>query len=1068
MQKLAEICVRRPVFATMIILTLVVLGIFSYNRLTIERFPRVEFPTITITTRLPGAAPQEVETEITDKIEEAVNTISGIEELRSNSAEGVSLVFVTFALERDLDSAAQDVRDKINTVLPNLPQTIDQPTVEKLDPDASPIMTISLASNRSVREITEYADKVLRRQIESVNGVGQVQILGGRARQVNVFLDGDKLRAYNLTVAQVSQALQGQNLEVPGGRVEQTERTLTLRTLGRLQAAADFNNVVVANRGGYPIKVSDVGYTEDGVEDELSAGRLNDTPTLMLNVRRQSGTNTLDVVNTIKERLDALQKTLPSGYTLRIVRDQSTFILASFHAIREHLIIGSFLAALVVLLFMQNLRATFIAAISIPTSIISTFAAMEFAGITLNGPSMLGLTLSVGIVIDDAIVVLENIFRYIEEKGYEPFQAAIEATKEIGLAVMATTLSLVVIFLPIGFMQSIPGRFFKSVSLTMAFAIMVSLLVSFTLTPMLSARLLKRVKRKAGAPNEADREPESGKPAHEGEKSSWIMRKLDGGYTKLLVLSLRHRIIITIITIAVLLSPVVLARFVGLNFFPQDDQDEFEVTIRAAEGTSLQKTLEVAQQVAGGIRGLQHVAYTLTTIGSDQQRTQNLANIYVRLTPLDDRPISQFEIMGQVREQVLPKFAAQNLRAIIAPVAAISGGGGRFNADISYVLRGPNLEKLDQFSQQLFNKLKAMPGVVDADTSLILGKPELRVAIDRQKAADLGVSISDVAQSLRLLVGGDQISTYNEGGEQYEVHVRAAEGFRNDPAGISKLNVPSTRLGGVGLDNIVKLQEATGPTQIERLGRQRQVLLTANLKPGFSQSVVLTALNEEVKKLNMPADYTAGVSGNSKELARTGRGFMLAFLLSFIFMYIVLAAQFESFIHPLTVLLALPLSLPFALISLLLTGQAFNMFTMLGLLVLFGMVKKNSILQIDHTNGLRAKGMERHEALVQASRDRLRPILMTTIAFVAGMAPLAWSSGPGSGINRSTSVVVIGGQTLCLLLTLLVTPVAYSIFDDWTNSPVWGRLGASWHNATVWAKQKAATAASGFLGVLGK
>src|SRR5262245_11653516 len=1065
MQKLAEICVRRPVFATMLILTLMVLGVFSYNRLTVERFPRVEFPTITITARLPGAAPQEVETEITDKIEEAVNTISGIDELRSTSSEGVSLVFVTFELERDLDAAAQDVRDKINRALPNLPDNIEQPTIEKLDPDASPIMTISIASNRSLREMTEYADKTLRRQVESVNGVGQVLIIGGRKRQINVYLDGDKLRAYNLTVAQVEQALKGQNLEVPGGRIEQINRTLTLRTLGRVQSSAEFNNIVVANRDGYPIKVSDIGHSEDGVEDELTAGRLNDKPALLLQVRRQSGTNVVDVVNAVKERLAELKKGgLPAGYSLDVVRDQSTFIIAAFHTIREHLILGSILAALVVLLFMQNIRATIISAIAIPTSIISTFAAMDAVGITLNSPSMLGLTLSVGIVIDDAIVVLENIFRYIEEKGFNPFEAAIEATREIGLAVMATTLSLVVIFLPVAFMQSIPGRFFKSVALTMSFAIMVSLLVSFTLTPMLSARLLKRLKRKS-----EEAPPEGATPNRQAvEKSSWIMRFLDRWYARVLTFSLQHRALVTAVAVLVVASPIFFAKFVGFNFFPQDDQDEFEVSLRAPEGTSLQKTLEISQQVAGAIRGLKHVSYTLTTIGEDQQRTQNLASIYVKLAPLTQRPISQFAIMGQVRDQALPKFASYNLRAIVSPVAAISGGGGRFNADISFMLRGPNLEKLDQYSQHLLSKLKAMPGVVDADSSLIVGKPELRAAIDRQKASDLGVNVADIAQSLRLLVGGDQVSTYNESGEQYEVHVRADEDFRTDPNGISKLNVPSQRLGSIGLENVVKLGEAAGPTQIERNGRQRQVLFTANLRPGFSQSVVLGRLNAEVRAMNLPPDYVAGVAGNSKELQRTGRGFIIAFLLSFIFMYIVLAAQFESFIHPVTVLLALPLSLPFALVSLLITGQAFNMFTMLGLLVLFGMVKKNSILQIDHANGLRAKGMERHEALVQSSRDRLRPILMTTIAFVAGMAPLALSNGPGSGINRSTSVIVIGGQTLCLLLTLLVTPVAYSIFDDWINSSCWGRIGAGWEALTGRMRQKVATATSSFLGLFGK
>ncbi|MFN0087857.1 MAG: efflux RND transporter permease subunit [Blastocatellia bacterium] len=1057
MQKLAEICVRRPVFATMLIMTLVVLGVFSYNRLIVERFPRVEFPTVVISTILPGAGPQEVETEITDKIEQTVNTISGIEELRSTSSEGVSLVFITFELERELDAAAQDVRDKLNTALPLLPKTIEQPTVQKFDPDASPIMTVSLASSRPIRETTEYADKVLRRQIESISGVGQVQLIGGRKRQINVKLDGDKLRAYNLTVSQVSAALQQQNLEVPGGRIEQADRTLVLRTLGRLQSPADFNNVVVATRAGYPIKVSDLGHTEDGEEEELSAGRYNDTPALLLQIRRQSGTNTVDVVDAIKERLDELKTAIPAGYEIKIVRDQSAFILASFHTIREHLILGSLLAALVVLLFMQNIRATIISAVAIPTSLISTFAMMEYAGITLNGPSMLGLTLAVGIVIDDAIVVLENIFRYIEEKGYEPFEAAIEATREIGLAVMATTLSLIVIFLPVAFMPSVAGRFFKSVALTMAFAIAVSLLVSFTLTPMMSARMLKRLERKPG---------ETPAAGHV-EKSSWIMRVLDRIYARLLVFSLRHRWVIVTLAIISFLSTAPLFMKVGKDFFPQDDQDEFEVILRAAEGASLQATLGIAERVAAEIRKLAHVDYTLTTVGDDPQLTPNEAHVYVRMTPLDTRSISQFQVMGVVRDKVLPGFRDLNLRTSVAPIAAI-GGSSRQNADVAFTVQGPNLDKLNEYSMRLLDALKRMPGIVDADTSLILGKPELRARIDRRKAADMGVSVSDLAQSLRLLVGGDQVSTYSENGEEYEVHIRAGERFRTDSAGISKLNVPSTRMGSVGLDSLVRLEEATGPTQIERVARQRQVMLTANLKPGFSQSDIIERMNREVKTMNLPADYLFALSGRAKELGKTMKGFIAAFVLSFIFMYIVLAAQFESFLHPITVLLALPLSMPFAVFSLLVTGQSFNMFTALGLLVLFGMVKKNSILQIDHANGLRAKGMERHEALIQSSRDRLRPILMTTIAFVAGMLPLAVSMGPGAGINRSTSVVVIGGQSLCLLLTLLVTPVAYSIFDDWINSPVWGRIGG-WVGARAEAmRRKTSAAASSLLNLFGR
>lgn len=1052
MQKLAEICVRRPVFATMLIMTLVVMGIFSYQRLEVERFPRVEFPTIIVTTQLAGAAPQEIETEITDKIEESLNTISGIEELRSTSSEGISQVVVQFDLDRNLDSAAQDVRDKLNLALPLLPPDVKQPVVLKLDPDVAPIITISVASNRSVREMTEYADKVLRRQLESVDGVGQVSIIGGRKRQINVLLDGNKLRGYNLSVAQVSAALQSQNIEMPGGRVEQGDRILTLRTFGRVRSSADFNNLIIANRNGYPIKISDVGHTEDGVEVQETGGLLNNKPALLLNIRRQSGKNTVDIIENIKARLEQLNKSLPPGYSLQVVRDQSRFILASFHAVQEHLLLGSLLASLVVWLFMRNLRATIISAIAIPTSIVSTFAVMEYFDITLNAPSMLGLTLSVGIVIDDAIVVLENIFRYIEEKGYSAFDAAIAGTKEIGTAVMATTISLVVIFLPVGFMQSVAGRFFKSVAFTMAFAILISLLVSFTLTPMLSARMFKNMK---------------GGQGHGKSKETWMARLLDNNYARMINWSLHHRVFVTFVAILTLASSAFLIRFVGSSFFPQDDQSEYEVSVRTAEGTSLQSTLEIASKVSDEIRKLPHIDYTITTAGDNQQKEPNLAKVYVKMTALEDRKLTQFDLMTMTREKALPQFTAQNLRTSVSFIAAI-GGSGAQNAEINYELRGPDLLKLNDYATTLLQKLKAIEGVGDADSSLILGKPEMGASIDRQKAADLGVNVSDIAQSLRLLVGGTKITTYNENGEQYEVHVRASEGFRSDATGISQLNVPSSKLGSVGLDNVIKLEEATGPTLIDRSKRQRSVTLYAFLKPGVAQSDVASKFEAAAKELKLPPDYVFDKGGNSKETQRTGRGFMLAFTLSFIFMYIVLAAQFESFIHPVTVLLSLPLTLPFALLSLIMANQVITMFTLLGILVLFGMVKKNSILQIDHTNQLIAKGMERHEALIQASRDRLRPILMTTIAFVAGMMPLAISNGPGSGVNRSTSVVIIGGQSLCLLLTLVITPVAYSLFDDAINSALWGRIAAKWSGATGWARRKSATAASSILSLIHK
>src|SRR5579862_1586317 len=490
MQWLAALCVKRPVFATVLILSLTVVGAFSFSRLGVDRYPKVDIPTVLVTTVQPGAAPEQIETEISDKIEEAVNTISGIDELRSVSSEGVSQVIITFLLDKDTNIAAQEVRDKVNGVLPLLPKTIQQPRVDKFDPDAAPVLSVALTAGKPVRDITEYADKVLRRQIESVAGVGQVLVLGGRQRQINVWLDSDRLRSYNLTVTDVSRALQTQNIETPGGRVDQGPQSITLRTRGRVANVAAFGDVVVREMGGHPVRVSDVARIEDGEADQDTVANINGTGTVLLQIRRQSGTNTVEVVRAVKERLDELKADLPAGYSMRVVRDTSDFIEASIHNVEEHLVVGSILAALVVLLFLTNLRPTIISAIAIPTSIIATFGLVWYMGFTLNMMTMLALTLSVGIVIDDAIVVLENIYRFIEEKHHNGFTAAVEGTREIGLAVLATTMSLVAIFVPVGFMGGIVGRFMKSFGLTMAFAIMVSLLVSFTLTPMLSARWL--------------------------------------------------------------------------------------------------------------------------------------------------------------------------------------------------------------------------------------------------------------------------------------------------------------------------------------------------------------------------------------------------------------------------------------------------------------------------------------------------------------------------------------------------------------------------------------------------
>ncbi len=1060
MQWLAEVCVKRPVFATMLILSLVTVGAFSFFSLGVDLFPKIDFPTITITVVNPGASPQEIETDVTEKIEEAVNTVSGIDELRSTSIEGISQVFVQFVLEKDVNVAAQEVENRVQTVIPNLPETAEQPTVQKLDSDAAPVLRIVVSGPTNLRDVTELADKKIKQRLESVSGVGQISIIGGRERQINVWVDPDKMRSYNVTPAEISNALRMQNAEFPSGRLDEGQTETSVRTLGKIKKPEEFAEVVVATRGSYQVKIKDLGYVEDGAEEIRSQALLNGQPAVTLIVSKQSGQNTVAVAHEIKSRLKEIEPTLSKDYRVQVIGDNSIFIENSLRSIEEHLIVGAILASIVVFLFLWNFRTTFIAALAIPTSIISTFALMYAMGYTLNSITMLSLTLMVGIVIDDAIVVLENIYRFVEEKGMDPFQAAIEGTREIGLAVLATTLSLMAVFVPIGFMQGIVGRFMSSFGLTASFAVGVSLIVSFTLTPMLAARLIKSPKQKeetdAKTRGRGDAEIEaqteiSGdgmletktkdqkpKTKNHSSKDSWFYRGIDSFYTTLLKFSMAHRWVIVTLCILVFLSIVPLFMFVGKNFLPVDDQSQYEVSVRAPEGYSLQATTVLMERIATDIRKQEGVTDTLITVGGGQQQVVNSGSIYVKLSDISKRSKSQEDLMSDSRE--LLKNYPPELRTAVQQVAAFSGGGFR-NANIQFIISGPDLKVLQEYSEKILEKMKSIPDAVDVDSTLIAGKPEVQLVIDRDTAADLGVRIGDISQALNTLVAGQEVTSFSEGTEQYEVRVRALNNFRSDVEGLNRLIVPSSKVGWVSLDRLVKTKTGTGPSSVDRVNRQRQVTLLANTKPGGSAANIQTAIDNAVKDLNLPAGYTTGYVGQSKEMGKAGFYFLLAISLSFIFMYIVLAAQFESFIHPVTILLTLPLSVPFGIVSLLVAGQTVNIFSGLGLLLLFGVVKKNAILQIDHTNQLRSRGMNRYDAIIRANRDRLRPILMTTIALVAGMIPLVVSSGAGAGTNRSIGVLVVGGQSLCLLLTLLAVPVFYSIFDDLSNFHVFRRVG---------------------------
>jgi HAE1 family hydrophobic/amphiphilic exporter-1 len=873
LQKLAEICIRRPIFATMIVLSLVVVGAASYFKLGVDRFPSVDLPTVNVRVTLPGASPQETESLITQQVEEVVNTVDGIDELRSVSGPGTSFVMATFKLDRDLESAAQDIRDRVNTLGRRLPEDATPPVVQKFDNDSSPVVTISLSANRSIRELTELADKTVRIQLERVGGVGEVRVVGGLQRAINVWIDAERLAAYQIPITAIRQALERQNTDIPGGNVDTGREELVLRTLGRYTDPRDFEDLVIVNVNGAPVRLKDVGRVEDGTKEQRSLARLNGVPTVTLDIRRQSGANTIEVINGIKKELPRLTSQLPEDVRLEVIRDQSRYIEAALHEIQSHLILGSILASLVVLVFMRSWRSTLIAAVAIPCSVISTFGMMRALDFTLNSVTMLALVLMVGVVIDDAIVVLENIFRFIEEKRMPAKEAAKEATQDIGLAVLATTLSLVVIFLPVSFMSSISGRFLYQFGITAAVAIMVSLLVSFTLTPMMSSRLIRVSDADKGG---------HGQPSSRRGFYRWI----DAAYSRLLSFAMHHRLAIAVVAIVVIGSSVPLYRSVKQEFIPTNvDEAEFEISISGPEGTNLAVMNSTITAMEKDILTTHGVRMVLASAGGGFIGGLNQGNAYVRIAPHEERvfspgrlwtetkkgnPLNAFrgnytqqDVMSEVRRR-LQKYAPMRI-SVRNSQSFNFGAGGR--TDIDFVIRGPELVVLSEYADELAERSEQIGGIVDADTTLKLNKPELRVQIDRERAADLGVDTSDIATSLRLMVGGeDQASRYRDESinQDYDVQLRLTDTDRSDAATISRLYVPSSRGGLVRLDNLVKINRDTSPSRIDRLNRERQVSMRASVAPGYALADRIEALRKTATEMNMPAAYTTTVAGSAR------------------------------------------------------------------------------------------------------------------------------------------------------------------------------------------------------------
>ncbi len=1068
MQWLAEVCVHRPVFATVIVLFLTVVGGFSFFTLGVDRFPKIDLPTISVRTSNDGAAPEEIETEITDVVEGALNTVPGVEEMRSSSSRGSSNVTLTFNLEKDPDVAFQEIQQKLSTIVNRLPETADPPVAQKSDPDSQPILMYTISAPRNIIELTEQVEELVVKRIESSDGVAEVFMWGARTPRVLVSVNPDRLRAFNLSVTEVTAAIRSQNQELPGGNIVEGQRTLGVRTLSKLTEVNQFNEIVIATRNGFPIKIKDIGGVTRAGAEPSSAASLDGVTSVSVGIRKQAGANTIAVIGGVKERMATIIPNLPTDMNVAVIRDQSEFIQNSLNAIEEHLILGAIFAAIIVFLFLWNFRSTLIAALAIPISIIAAFAAIAAFGFSLNQMTMLALTLMVGIVIDDAIVVLENIYRFVEEKGMDPFRAAIEGTREIGLPVLATTLSLLAVFIPVGFMTGIVGRFMSSFGLTAAAAIAVSLVVSFTLTPMLAARWIKRKGPETG--RHGDRE--NFEPEHEasgfrddgGErgidastsrstqmpksenrndsKSGWFYSKIDETYTWLLRLSMRFRWAVVLICVVTVASIYPLFSFVGMAFLPDEDESLYQVNVRGPQGTSLSATQSILDRIARDIRGeVAGVKNTLVLAGFGRGSGSNNGFINVALVPVSEREKSQAELINQTR-QIAKKYSSKDYQVTVSASSSIAGsiGLGRGGSGVGLYIAGPDTGKLTEYADALVEKMKQDPIYRDPDTSIEVGNPEIRVVIDRIRAADLGVRAGDVAQALNILSAGQITSTFSEGSKQYDVIVRAEEKFRRDRSNFRYFTVASSNGGTVDLERVVKIDEGVSPSSINRLNRQRQVTVSAGLPPNTSESDAIAKLERFADELNMPAEYLTGVTGQSKELQKAYEAFLYAFLLSFVFMYLILAAQFESFIHPVTILLTLPLSIPFALLSTALAGQTLNIFSALGILLLFGIVKKNAILQIDHTNTLRAKGMNRYDAIIQANRDRLRPILMTTLALVAGMIPLTLGTGAGAATNRSIGILVVGGQSMCLLLTLLAVPVFYSLFDDAQETNIWRSL----------------------------
>ncbi len=1025
---LSDISIKRPVFATMMMVTLVVLGVVAYQRLAIDQYPDVTRPTVVVQTAYAGASPEVMEREVSKPIEEALNTVQGVRTVTSTSSEGSSQVRVELELGTDVMSAQQEVQSKVARIRRGLPQDIQEPVIIRFDPNDRPIMSVAMQSDsRPTRELTDIANEMIATRMEAVNGVGGVNVVGGAAREIRVELDPNELRAYGVSPQQVTQALQRENQEVPAGRIEHDISERLVRVTGRITDPSAFADVVVGVRRGTPVRVRDVGKVVDGTAERSSSARLNGNAAVSFDVLKVSGSNTVEVADRVRAAIAEIDETLPDDITLTVIRDDSKAIRASLSDVQKTILFGAILTIAVIYLFLNSWRSTVITGLTLPVSIISAFFIMWVFSFTVNTMTLLALSLAIGLLIDDAIVVRENIVRHASQ-GKDHVQAARDGTSEIGLAVVSTSLAVVAVFIPVGFMGGQIGRIFFQFGVTVAFAVLVSLFVSFTLDPMLSA---------VWADPDIEHHGETGAP-HGGPirrvalAFNRLFERIAGHYPGGLEWALRHRFLVLAGAGSTVVASFILLPILGFQWLPVTDSGEINVSFRAPPGASLDYTVDKGQEVSQFLQGLPEVLYTYTTIGGGFGAGANGGTILVELKPRAQRKRTQQDIETALRGQLRQ---IPGVRASITPARSIFGGAGQ---PLSILVQGPEMSRLKIAAADVLSAMQRVQGVADPTSSDDGEIPQLNVNVDRQQAWNAGVGVSNIAQTLQPLFAGQRATEWEDAqGYTHDVIVEYPDSLRTSAADVANIPIPSSttdpRSGQpvmIPLAQVADIQSGVGPQQIQRQSMERQVTVSAGILPGYVTGKVADDVERELSTVSLPAGYHTVFSGEVQNLQET-KGYVLeAIILAVIFIYLILASLFGSFLQPLAIMLALPLSLIGVALALWVTNGTLNVMSMIGIIMLMGLVTKNGILLVDFTNQQREAGSDRKDALLTAGRVRIRPIIMTTASMIFGMLPLALALGEGAEERAPMARAVIGGLLTSTLLTLFVVPVMYTLLDD--------------------------------------